>query len=313
MAKIKKYYWLKLKEDFFRQKEIKKLRKIAGGDTYTIIYLKMLLLALKNDNKLYFEGVEDDFAEELALELDEDEENVKMTLAFLHRQNLIEMINEDEYLLPQCENMTGIESSSAERVRRHRLKKKEEQKTLQCNTETLQSNSDVTYSNKNVTTEIELEIEKELEIDIDIEIDNVSEDTSVNKFTPIIDKWNSLNLQQLRTISNNRQTLLNARIKEYGFDSVLEAIGNINKSSFLKGQNNKNWLIKFDWFIKPNNFVKVLENNYIDNVNKQNVVSKEQNYIPKKNKFHNFNENFTQYSPDELDEIIRKSQREKFK
>ena len=35
MAKIKKYYWLKLKEDFFRQKEIKKLRKIAGGDTYT--------------------------------------------------------------------------------------------------------------------------------------------------------------------------------------------------------------------------------------------------------------------------------------
>ena len=39
----------------------KKLRKIAGGDTYTIIYLKMLLIAMKNDGKLYFEGVEDDF------------------------------------------------------------------------------------------------------------------------------------------------------------------------------------------------------------------------------------------------------------
>lgn len=306
MAKIKKYYWLKLKEDFFRQKEIKKLRKIAGGDTYTIIYLKMLLLALKNDNKLYFEGVEDDFAEELALELDEDEENVKMTLAFLHRQNLIEMINEDEYLLPQCENMTGVETTAAERMRKHRAKKKKEDKALQCYDETSQCYTEVTPSYENVTTEIELEIEKELEIDI--EIDNVSKDTSVNKFTPIIEKWNSLNLQQLRTISNNRQTLLNARIKEHGFDSVLEAIENIEKSSFLKGQNNKNWVIKFDWFIKPNNFVKVLENNYIDNTD-----NKEQNYIPKKNKFHNFNENFTQYSPDELDEIIRKSQREKFK
>ena len=37
----KKFFWLKLKEDFFRDKRIKKLRKIAGGDTYTIIYLKL--------------------------------------------------------------------------------------------------------------------------------------------------------------------------------------------------------------------------------------------------------------------------------
>ena len=70
----KRYYWLKLPDDFFRQKPIKKLRKIAGGDTYTVIYLKMLLISLKNDGKLYFDGVEDNFCEELALELDEEEE-----------------------------------------------------------------------------------------------------------------------------------------------------------------------------------------------------------------------------------------------
>lgn len=45
----KRYYWLKLPDDFFRQKPIKKLRRIAGGDTYTIIYLKMLLVSLKNE------------------------------------------------------------------------------------------------------------------------------------------------------------------------------------------------------------------------------------------------------------------------
>jgi len=32
----------------------------------------------------------------------------------------------------------------------------------------------------------------------------------------------------------------------------------------LKGQNNKGWTITFDWFIKPNNFIKVLEGNYKD-------------------------------------------------
>lgn len=125
----KRYYWLKLPEDFFRQKPIKKLRKIAGGDTYTIIYLKMLLIAMKEDGKLYFEGVEDDFYEELSLELDEDSENVKVTVLFLIRQGLMELIDETEYRLTECEKMVGSESASAERVRRHR-----ENKALQCNT-----------------------------------------------------------------------------------------------------------------------------------------------------------------------------------
>lgn len=124
----KRYYWLKLPEGFFRQKPIKKLRKIAGGDTYTIIYLKMLLIAMKNDGKLYFEGVEDDFYEELALDLDEDSENVKVTVLFLIRQGLMELVDETEYRLTECDKMVGSESASAERVRKHR-----EQKALQCN------------------------------------------------------------------------------------------------------------------------------------------------------------------------------------
>ena len=178
--KPKQYYWLKLKDDFFRQKEIKKLRKIAGGDTYTIIYLKMLLLAIKEENKLYFEGVEDEFADELALELDEDEENVAMTLAFLDKHNLIEIVNDEEFFLPQAEEMTGSESESAARVRRHREKKK----MLQSNGKALQCNTDVTSSNKNVTTEIEIEKDKEIEKDIHTDIDS----KSVGKFASLYEK-----------------------------------------------------------------------------------------------------------------------------
>ena len=78
----KKYYWLKLKNNFFSQPKIKKLRKIAGGDTYTIIYLKMQLYSLEDDGKLYFDGIEENFVEEMALKIDEDPENVGVTIQF---------------------------------------------------------------------------------------------------------------------------------------------------------------------------------------------------------------------------------------
>ena len=97
----KKYYWLKLRNDWFGDKRIKKLRSIAGGDTYTIIYLKMQLLSLKNEGKLFFEGVEDDFVSELALDLDEEVENVKITVSFLMKIGMLELNNTDEYLLTE--------------------------------------------------------------------------------------------------------------------------------------------------------------------------------------------------------------------
>lgn len=96
------------------------------------------------------------------------------------------------------------------------------------------------------------------------------------KVQQIIDEWNSLGLNKVVSINpgTNRHKSLNARIKEYGEDSIINAIKNINNSSFLKGQNKTNWIITFDWLIKPNNFIKVLEGNYDD------IKSKE---IPYKN------------------------------
>lgn len=149
----KKYYWLKLKNDFFTNKKIKKLRKIAGGDTYTIIYLKMQLLSITNEGKLYFDNVEDSFAEELALELDEDIENLKVTLMFLIKNGLLIEVNSEEYMLPETIECIGKESASAERVRKYRKMQREKQLVLQCNTPVTKSN-------------IEKEKEKELEIEL---------------------------------------------------------------------------------------------------------------------------------------------------
>ena len=157
----KQYYWLQLKEDFFRQKEIKLLRKIAGGDTYTIIYLKMMLMSLKDEGKILYEGVGSNLAEEIALEIDEDVENVQITINYLMSKNLLVTSSEYEGFLSDVPNLIGSESDSARRVRKHRQIKKAEEKKLQCNAETLQSNTEVT--NGNTEIEIDIDIEKDIE------------------------------------------------------------------------------------------------------------------------------------------------------
>ena len=102
-----------------------------------------------------------------------------------------------------------------------------------------------------------------------IKNDNISKDIYVsNNIDTIKERWNSLNISRIVSIKGNRLKLLNARIKEYGLGSVFAAIENIKKSDFLKGQNNKNWIINFDWFIRPNNFIKVLEGNYTNRIAK---------------------------------------------
>ena len=146
----KRYYWLKLPDGFFRQKAIKKLRKIAGGDTYTIIYLKMLLVAMKQDGRLYFEGVEATFYDELALDLDEEVENVRVTVMFLIQQDLMQLIDETEYSLSECAKMTGSESANAARVRKYRSKE-----ALQCNTDVTKSNTEIEIENRDKRIEIE--------------------------------------------------------------------------------------------------------------------------------------------------------------
>ena len=149
MSSSKKYFWLKLKDDFFTTREVKKLRKIAGGDTYTVIYLKLQLLSIKREGLLVYEGTENNLVEQLALELDEDEDNVRVTLSFLEQNKLIEQLSQDEYLLSKVPESIGSETGAAERMRKMRENRNNVTPQLQGVTESY--------------TEIEKEIEKDIE------------------------------------------------------------------------------------------------------------------------------------------------------
>lgn len=157
----KRYYWLKLPKDFFEDKAIKRLRQIAGGDTYIIIYLKMLLKSMEDDGKLFYEGIEDTICDEIALDINENADDVQVTISYLEKKGLL-IVTDSEVELTRLTEMVGSESAVTERVRKHR----EAQKLLQCNTSTLQGNTIETKCN--TEKEIEKEIEKSRE---DTEID----------------------------------------------------------------------------------------------------------------------------------------------
>lgn len=207
MSEPKRYFWLKLHKDFFQRKEIKRLRKIAGGDTYTIIYLKMLLRSIMSDGKLYYDGLEDDFASELALDLDEKEENVQITIQYLFKSGLLEMCSDEEYYLPDTKDSTGCETAAASRMRKCRAKKDK----LERNNVTpmLQSG----YGEK----EKDKELYKDRELYKDIDIDTLS---LCEQKTLIHNTWEDA----FELITTNVKKSLDNLVDEYGAVLTKEAI-----------------------------------------------------------------------------------------
>lgn len=140
----KRFYWLKLKQTFFNDLRIKKLRREQDGDSLVLVYIEILLLSLETDGRLYFDGVESNICEEIALGLDRDVSMVQKLLQLLEKGNLLEWDGND-IILTQIPEMTGSESESAVRMRRLRCVKNE--------TEASQCDENVRKCDKNVTLE----------------------------------------------------------------------------------------------------------------------------------------------------------------
>lgn len=123
---------------------------------------------------------------------------------------------------------------------------------------------------QNVSTNIDKDRGIDLGLDSDKDsVMTVSKDTvcqTGESVQRIIEHWNTLGFNRVAKItkSSNRYKMLIARLREYSEEDVLVAIDNIKYSSFLRGNNDKGWSIDFEWFVKPNNFIKVFEDKYRD-------------------------------------------------
>ena len=116
-------------------------------------------------------------------------------------------------------------------------------------------------------TEVRLGKDRLVEDRLDISIKD-ARPTDDGRITPddiktVMAAWNELPVTQIQAVNRGtkRYTMLKARIAEYGLDAVLEAINLVSQSPFLLGRKT-DFMITFDWFIRPNNFIKVYEGNY---------------------------------------------------
>lgn len=93
-------YWLEIEDNFFSQLHIKKLRNMPGGDTFIIIYQKMLLLSAETNGYITSKGIEKTLEGEISLAINENTNNVKTAIKFMKVAGLIEpTTDKNGYLL----------------------------------------------------------------------------------------------------------------------------------------------------------------------------------------------------------------------
>ena len=100
--------------------------------------------------------------------------------------------------------------------------------------------------------------------------------TPLINYSSILKYWNERSLlKEITAITDKRKSNLHARIKEHGVEAIFKMIDQVKNSSFLRGNNKQSWTANFDWCIRPNNFVKILEGNYLDASKKSETLSEQ--------------------------------------
>ena len=161
MAEERRFYWLKLKEDFFDDETISYIEEQESGILYSNFYLKLCLKALRYDGHLirvigetcmpYDTGA-------LAKLTGVSADVVEGAMKILKQIGLVQVVDGGELFLSQLQELTGKETATAERMRRSRARKKSKR-------------NNVTPMLHQRYTEKEIEKEKELEKELEEEKD----------------------------------------------------------------------------------------------------------------------------------------------
>lgn len=152
----KKYYWLKLKDDFFKRHDVRIIESAENGKDYVLFYLKLLVESVSHNGRLrvneevpYTEGM-------LATITNTNIDIVRSAMKVLASLKLMEVLDDQTIYLPKVAEMTGSESASTQRSRKCR-----EKKALQCNANATPCNE----AQQNCSTEKERETEPEKELE----------------------------------------------------------------------------------------------------------------------------------------------------
>lgn len=175
MADNKKYYYLKLKENFFDSEEMIILQSMQDGYIYSDILMKLYLRSLKNEGKLMFKDVIPYTPDVLATVVRHQVGTVEKALDLFRKLGLVEVLDNGAIYMMDIQNFIGESSTEADRKRQYRAKIEQEKGNKIALIEDVGQMSGQMSSkcpDKNPPElEIELEIEKELDIEIEKDIE----------------------------------------------------------------------------------------------------------------------------------------------
>lgn len=248
LADNKKYYWLKLKRDFFKRHDIRIIEEMPNGKDYILFYLKMLLESIDHEGELRFSDAIPYNENMLAVITNTNIDIVKAAMKIFVELKMIEILDDCTIYMGEVQRLIGSETGSAGRVRRHR----QNQKALQCNTNETKCN-----------TEIEKDKEKETDIYIEKKKD----------YQLIADSYNAIcvSLPSIKKLSQSRIEQLDILLNTYSLEEFTMLFEKVEASDFLKGENDTHWTANFDWLIKGKNMAKVLNGNYDNKKTKKKI------------------------------------------
>ena len=162
MAESKKYYWLKLKRDFFKRHDIRIIEEMENGKDYILFYLKMLLESIDHEGELRFSETIPYNEKMLSVITNTNIDIVRCALKVFADLKMIEIFDDSTIYMAEVKKLTGSETEFAKKKREYR------QKLLE-----LKQNEDNVETKKD---NVRQEIEKELEIEKDKEINIIMSD-----------------------------------------------------------------------------------------------------------------------------------------
>ncbi|OGO84674.1 MAG: hypothetical protein A2Y24_06775 [Clostridiales bacterium GWE2_32_10] len=272
MSDSKRYYYLKLKENFYDTEEIKILESCKNGYLYSNILLKMYLKSLKNEGRLTLNMHIPYNPQMIATIVGHNIDVVEKALKIFKDLKLIEILDNGTIYMLDMQNYIGKSTTEGDRKRLYRSRIKEEKELLELTEGTIDGQKSDIYP-----LEIELDLEKERELEIDKEntytcnLEQTKKEIESDKIDcdKIKDLFNQIcsNLPKVRSLSANRRKAIKNRIKtltnlSIDYNAYFSIVSNI---SFLNGENKNNWSADFDWLLKESNMLKVVEGKYISN------------------------------------------------
>lgn len=175
MAEAKKYYWLKLKRDFFKRHDIRIVESMPNGKDYILFYLKLLLESIDHEGTLRFSETIPYNEQMLSVVTNTNIDIVRSAMKLFVELNMMSICDDQTIYMIEVEKLIGsaVDNDNANRVRRCREKKK--QTALQNVT------VDVTKCNESKSKE--KEIHKELDTEVEVEAEDLASTTATEEDT----------------------------------------------------------------------------------------------------------------------------------